>query len=575
MRGWKEGKNRVKVAILPIATFFMVLTTFRAVAQMLPEWATKIIEAEASRGGDVEELVTYCQWLMEHPLNLNRASEEELTRFPLLSSFQVLSILEYREEYGDILSVGELALIDGFNVEKVEHLLPFITLGDRVDIHRRVAPKSGSKVVLRGQKKYNKGTPFGYYGRYTYNYSDKLQVGATLANRDGTGYFRVGGLDLRGRWKLKSGVIGDFSARFGQGLLLWNSFSLSGWGAPSSVIKRGDGFYPVTSSSSEGVLRGIGFNVEYSDHYEFSLFYSETKLQTMGGRFTYKMGNFRSSIQSMVSIDKKGNRGGAITVDGVYSYRRCRFFGEGGFDYDLNGAALLGVVAPINSKLEVGTILRWYSPDYNSPYAGAYSSLSKCKNQLGLLVNLEWVCSKYLTIGWRGDIPFYPRPRHGVKVPSWEVESQLDGEISLRRIHTISLRWKFRYYSHTDQMKNGVRVGYVIKSKMGIYGGIKGEIVWRDIPFTPPGVAGYIEGGYLPPNKRWEVAMRITLYRVDNWEDRIYFYERDLPNYFSVPALYRRGVGGYIYMKYTPISQIGVHLKVGDKMVKGDVILTF
>ena len=54
----------------------------------LPEGAIRILEAEAERGGaDMEELVAYCEMLLAHPLDLNSASEEELSAFPLLTQF--------------------------------------------------------------------------------------------------------------------------------------------------------------------------------------------------------------------------------------------------------------------------------------------------------------------------------------------------------------------------------------------------------------------------------------------------------------------------------------------------------
>lgn len=93
----------------------------------LPEGAIRILEAEAERGGaDMEELVAYCEMLLAHPLDLNSASEEELYAFPLLTPFQIASLLEYRESFGAILSEGELALVDGFSLQKVESLRPFI-----------------------------------------------------------------------------------------------------------------------------------------------------------------------------------------------------------------------------------------------------------------------------------------------------------------------------------------------------------------------------------------------------------------------------------------------------------------
>ena len=53
------------------------------------------------------------------------------------------------------------------------------------------------------------------------------------------------------------------------------------------------------------------------------------------------------------------------------------------------------------------------------------------------------------------------------------------------------------------------------------------------------GLLGYVEGGWKPD--RMSVYLRAGLFKVDNWSDRIYAYERDAPGNFNVPAYYGRG----------------------------------
>ena len=49
----------------------------------------------------------------------------------------------------------------------------------------------------------------------------------------------------------------------------------------------------------------------------------------------------------------------------------------------------------------------------------------------------------------------------------------------------------------------------------------------------------YLEGGYA--EGRLSLWLRTGWFRVDNWNDRIYAYERDAPGNFNVPAYYGRG----------------------------------
>ena len=54
----------------------------------------------------------------------------------------------------------------------------------------------------------------------------------------------------------------------------------------------------------------------------------------------------------------------------------------------------------------------------------------------------------------------------------------------------------------------------------------------------------YAETGYMKEIGKdcsVSVYMRGEFYRIENWDDRIYVYERDAPGTFNVPAYYGKG----------------------------------
>jgi hypothetical protein len=51
---------------------------------------------------------------------------------------------------------------------------------------------------------------------------------------------------------------------------------------------------------------------------------------------------------------------------------------------------------------------------------------------------------------------------------------------------------------------------------------------------------GYLEGGY--KNAALSSFLRVGIYKTEQWDDRIYVYERDAPGSFNAPAMYGRGV---------------------------------
>jgi hypothetical protein len=54
------------------------------------------------------------------------------------------------------------------------------------------------------------------------------------------------------------------------------------------------------------------------------------------------------------------------------------------------------------------------------------------------------------------------------------------------------------------------------------------------------GVLSYMEAGY--QSERLTADLRQGIFFIDDWDDRIYVYERDAPGSFNVPAMYGRGV---------------------------------
>ena len=49
---------------------------------------------------------------------------------------------------------------------------------------------------------------------------------------------------------------------------------------------------------------------------------------------------------------------------------------------------------------------------------------------------------------------------------------------------------------------------------------------------------------------------------MDDWDDRIYVYERDAPGSFSVPARYGRGWSASLYLAWQPVRRHSLWLRL-------------
>ena len=77
---------------------------------------------------DAEVLERY-DALASRPVRINTATESRLVASGLFSRYQAASIADYRRSSGDILSIAELALLDGFGDAAAQAMAPFVSFG--------------------------------------------------------------------------------------------------------------------------------------------------------------------------------------------------------------------------------------------------------------------------------------------------------------------------------------------------------------------------------------------------------------------------------------------------------------
>ena len=110
-----------------------VLLTLTLLAHLLfpsPDFESAVLllsGASAMEELDEAEVARY-EALARSPLPLNSASAARMRASGLLSSYQIAVILDARERGGPLLSINELALLDGFSEPLARALSLFITL---------------------------------------------------------------------------------------------------------------------------------------------------------------------------------------------------------------------------------------------------------------------------------------------------------------------------------------------------------------------------------------------------------------------------------------------------------------
>ena len=81
-------------------------------------------DAETEDDAFLQQMVQF----LENPINLNRISTEDLNALHILTPMQVHSLVQYRQLFGNLLSVYEAQAIPGWDVATLEKLKPYITV---------------------------------------------------------------------------------------------------------------------------------------------------------------------------------------------------------------------------------------------------------------------------------------------------------------------------------------------------------------------------------------------------------------------------------------------------------------
>ena len=259
--------------------------------------------------GTLEEL-SEDEWeryrhLADHPLDLNACTRSAMLSSGLFSPFQAASVLDRRMRDGDILSYTELGYTDGFTPELARALSHFVVLRSRNPPGKPSVPQLHASLLLRtscsgsssvpaaraalqtaaahstsganstasgknpsaatSSSASGKNDPFSGSAAFGINTAISLEArldafwSARKSYSDRT--FGPGTISLAIYGKSIPGriLLGDYSARFGQGLLLWSGFSIAGFSSVQSFRRNASGL--SASSSFTRTLHGIGLDL--------------------------------------------------------------------------------------------------------------------------------------------------------------------------------------------------------------------------------------------------------------------------------------------------------------------------
>lgn len=499
------------------------------------------------------------QRLCSRPVRINQQSEAVMKASGLFSHYQIVSLTDYRSRHGDILSLTELASVDGFSSEYVMKISPFISLessrlpGAAVSQGREIR----HDLTVKGGVKHSETFSHNYAFRYALEAGESLSAGiavskAAAADRPDA---YSGNISWHFRRSQASVIIGDFNARFGQGLALWNGLSLAGLARPDGMMKRPSFVSASSSFTGNYAFRGFASEALFGKlRVSFLTSLADDGILP-GANISWLFRNGQAGITHYADIR---NEDASVhipdmktSLDFAFVIKGKNIFSETAYDWaSASLAALAGSVLPAGENAEIAFMMRYYPSMYNPSHSAALRSATKCSNEYGFSLSGGFRSGPFIKItGQEGfgserkrmngnlclDAAYFPVSKSSDTSSSVQLKGQADFDILLNGSLSLKIRFSERFRTWGLPHRTELRLDMTWNS--GTYSAtLRTDAVKSD----RVGFLSYLEAGL--KGKKISACFRQGCFFIDEWDDRIYAYERDIPGSFSVPAYYGRGI---------------------------------
>ncbi|GAO45604.1 hypothetical protein [Flavihumibacter petaseus] len=440
--------------------------------------------------------------------------------------------------------------------------------------------------------------------RYLYQFRQQLWLGVTLEKDAGErfGDFLGFHVFLKRKGMLKTIALGDYVLQIGQGLVEWQGLSLGRTGEAISVYRQGKMLQPYRSSGEWNFHRGAAMGLEWKK-WEGLFFVSRKRItanltegdsgqqvftsrntsgyhrtkgeledkndltETSAGiAFRYQSKRFQGGGAVIAyrynlpykpsellynSFSWSGNHWENAAVHYSYTHRNIFAFGEAAW-CRTGMAYLQGLVFSAGRQMDLSLVARHYPAGYQAIYADAFAAGSKPANESGIYSGWKLSLHPSLQVQGYADVYRIPWLRFGADAPGSGYEYGSQATWTRKKKFLITLR-----YRQVVKSENGIAGAILfpepeIRSSWRLHGEVqcsrqlqvaaRMELVhFEKVAQRSGGYACYIDGKYKLTRNGWQVTARLNRFTTDNYDSRIYAYERDVLYAFSIPAYYGNG----------------------------------
>ena len=474
------------------------------------------------------------------------------------------------------------------------------------------------------------GYPYKFWARYSFSYAKNVRIGIVASQDPGEPFFSQsnkygfdqysGFIQLNGLGSVESLIVGRYSIAAGMGLVMNNSFSLGKSAMLQDLGRQRNVLSPHTSASENGYMQGVAATIRLSDVLRVTPFLSYRK--------TDATLNIDGSISSLIytgyhrtisELNKKNNT--SLTAGGMNARWNHKDFSLGAtavfthinrplnpnksatykkiypegsnffnaslnyswlhYPFSVNGETAInanGAIATLNTLgwhlsqyVEVMGIYRFYSFNYYSLYANAFSEGGKTQNESGLYLGVRWQPKYGIDIQAYTDLAYFAWPRYGVSQSSYAIDNMVSASYKTGK---WLLSGKYRLHLRQKDSKSVANLSWQTEHRLRIgaewTGGrwtSRSQLDFTSVSSTSES-SSLSQGFMITENigydiGKWQIFAGGKYFNTDSYDSRLYSYERAMPHTFSFPAYYGHGIRYSLAAVWSPSPTLQFNAKAG------------
>lgn len=254
-----------------------------------------------------------------------------------------------------------------------------------------------------------------------------------------------------------------------------------------------------------------------------------------------------------------------------YSWKNFSFFSEGAHTIDKGTGIIAGIIGSITSSLDISLLFRKFDRNFYSFYSNALAENTTPQNETGMywgwkyvfnkkysfsgyfdLFQFPWLRYRSYTLSdgneWLARFNYKPSKTISIFLQARE-ETKVRNNSNDTNLYLTDAGTKRNYWINVDYQISP-RLSFKTRAQFSTYSladqHSNGMVLLQDVTWS---------------SGKFSLSGRYALFDTDDYDNRLYIYEKDVWLAFSFPAYYGVGVRNYLVLQYSISKKVDIWLR--------------